>query len=138
VVHALEAVPAQEAMTRWPETVRPELTLQQLVAERFLHRGYAAYPVVNGDGRPLGLITLEHVRAVPETEWTRRTVAEVMTPMQPALQVGPDESMARVLEKLQDSSLGRLLVTEGGRLEGIITPADMAGWIKRAQQLKRV
>ncbi len=138
VVHALEGVPAWEAMTRWPETVRPDLTLQQLVAEHFLHRRFDAYPVVAGDGRVLGVVTLAQVRAVPEGEWRERTVADVMLPAQPGLEIGPDESMGRVLDKLQGSSVGRLLVTRDGRLEGIITPADVAGWIKRAQQLKRV
>jgi len=138
VVHALEAVPAREAMTRWPETVPPEMTLQQLVADRFLHRRFEAYPVVSQDGRALGLITLPQVRAVPESEWRARTVGQVMTAAQPALEVGPEESMGRVLDKLTGSSVGRLLVTRDGRLEGIITPADVAGWIKRAQQLKRV
>ncbi len=138
VVHALEAVPASEAMTRWPETVPPEMTLQQLVAERFLHRRFESYPVVSADGRVLGVVSLPQVRAVPEDEWRARTVGDVMTPAQPALEVGPDENMGRVLDKLQTSVVGRLLVIRDGRLEGIITPADVAGWLKRQQQLKRV
>ncbi len=138
VVHALDAVPASEAMTRWPETVPPEMTLQQLVAERFLGQRFEAYPVVARDGRVLGLVTLAQVRAIPESEWPGRTVGEVMTAAQPGLEVAPEESMGRVLDKLQTSAVGRLLVIRDGRLEGIITPADVAGWLKRAQQLKRV
>jgi len=138
VVHALESVPALEAMTRWPETVPPDMPLQQLVAEHFLHRHFQAYPVVSPDGHALGLVTLEQVRAVPESEWRERAVADVMTPARPALEVRPDESMARVLDRLTVSGGGRLLVVRDGRLEGIITPADVAGWLKRAQQLKRI
>ncbi len=138
VVHALDAVPASEAMTRWPETVPPEMTLQQLVAERFLSQRFEAYPVVAHDGRVLGLITLAQVRAVPESQWGGRTVGQVMAAAQPALAVTPEESLGHVLDKLQASAVGRLLVVRDGRLEGIITPADVAGWLKRAQQLKRV
>ncbi|HEX9109246.1 MAG TPA: site-2 protease family protein [Longimicrobiales bacterium] len=138
VVHALESVPALEAMTRWPETVPPDLPLQQLVAEHFLRRHFHAYPVVAADGRALGLVTQEQVRAVPESEWRVRAVADVMTPVRPALEVRPDESMARVLDRLTVAGGGRLLVVRDGRLEGIITPADVAGWLKRAQQLKRI
>ncbi len=138
VVHALESVPALEAMTRWPETVPPDMTLQQLVAERFLYRRYEAYPVVAPDGRALGLVTLAQVREVPESEWRLRAVADVMPPVRPALEVRPDESMARVLDRLAGPGGGRLLVVRDGRLEGIITPADVAGWLKRAQQLKRI
>ena len=45
---------------------------------------------------------------------------------------------ARVLDKLGSTVAGRLLVTREGRLEGIITPADVAGWLKKAQRLKRL
>jgi len=138
VLHALESVPALEAMTRWPETVPPDMPLQQLVADHFLRRHFQAYPVVAPDGRALGLVTLEQVRAVPESDWRQRAVADVMTPARPALEVRPDESMARVLDRLTVAGGGRLLVVRDGRLEGIITPADVAGWLKKAQQLKRI
>lgn len=137
VANALESVPAWEAMTRWPDTVGPELTLRDLVAGRAAGR-HAAYPVVGADGRALGLVTEAQVRSVPEALWSTRTVSDVMLPATGGLEVAPDDSMARVLDKLGSTVAGRLLVTRDGRLEGIITPADVAGWLKKAQRLKRL
>ncbi len=137
VVHALDAVPASEAMTRWPETVPPDMTLEQLVGFN-RQRQFEVYPVVAPDGRALGVVNLAQLRGLPPGEFPLRTVGEIMLAAQPALEVTPDESMGHVLDKLQASSVGRLLVVRNGRLEGIITPADVAAWLKRAQQLKRV
>ncbi len=137
VVHALDAVPASEAMTRWPETVPPAMTLEQLVGfDRQRH--FEVYPVVGPDGRALGVINLAQLHGLPPSEFPVRTVGEIMVAAQPGLEVAPDESMGHVLDKLQASAVGRLLVVRDGRLEGIITPADVAGWLKRAHQLKRI
>ncbi len=141
VVHALEAVPAREAMSRWPETVSPGLTLRELESERSRRGHFDGYPVVTGDGRVLGLVTVAQVRSVPEAEWPVRTVGDVMLPLDPGLQVDSGDSMARVLDKLGAAgaaAAGRLLVMRDGKLEGIITPLDVAGWLKRAPSLKRI
>lgn len=137
VVHALEGVPAWQAMTRWPETLPPDLTLRRAVEDHFRAGHFRAFPVVSPDGRALGLVTLEQVRSVAEPEWSGHTVGEVMIPAS-AVQVAPEESMARVLDRLGATSAGRLLVTRDGRLEGIIAPADVAAWIRGARELKRI
>lgn len=132
----LEHVRARDAMTRDPETVEPDLTLQELVDEHFLRRRYHAFPVAT-DGRPLGLITLGQVKEVPREEWSRRTVAETMTPIESdGVAVSPDEPMTEVLRKMERSGSRRVLVTRDGHLEGIITTGDIAGWLQRARELE--
>lgn len=131
----LERVPARDAMSRNPETVEPDLTLQELVDEHFLRRRYQAFPVAR-NGQPLGIITLHQVKEVPRDEWAQRTVGQTMTQAENGVVVRPDESMSKVLDRMQGSDLRRVLVARDGHLEGIITASDLASWLERGRELK--
>ncbi len=134
---ALEGVPAWQIMSRDPETVQPDLTLQALVDDYFLRRRYQAFPV-STDGTPLGIITMHQVKDVPREEWPQRTVAETMTPADETVTVRPEESMVRVLERMEQSGTRRVLVTRNGQLVGIITAADISDWLRRAREFERI
>ncbi|HVY60947.1 MAG TPA: site-2 protease family protein [Planctomycetota bacterium] len=129
----LEKAPARRAMTRNPETVAPDLTLERLVHDHFLERRYASFPVVEGE-RPIGLIALSRVNEIPRVEWARRSVRETMTPAAD-ITVRPEEPLALVLEKMERSGIRRVLVSTDGRLEGIISARDIAEWLERSRQL---
>jgi Zn-dependent protease len=131
----LQGVYAREAMTRSPETVGPDLPLRDLVDEYFLKRRYNAFPVQDADGVLLGIITLRQVKEVDRDLWPTTPVATVMMPVCDALTVRPDDTLADVLTKLERQDVGRALVMDHGRLEGVITRADVAQWLDRYQQL---
>src|SRR5690606_14065965 len=65
----LEGVRAAETMTRNPETVPSDLTVQDLVDDYFMRRRYQAFPVVD-DGHPVGIVTLHQVKELPREEWS--------------------------------------------------------------------
>lgn len=132
----LEDVPARDLMTRAPETVPEDLSLRELVATRFLRRRFQGYPVTDAAGHAVGIVTLHQVREVPEDEWDRRTVADVMAPAD-GLLVRPEDSMVTVLERMQASPTRRVLVARDGVVEGIVTPSDVAGWLRREREFKR-
>ncbi len=131
----LQGVKVQEAMTRNPETVAPDVTLRDLVDNYFLVRRYSVFPVLDSDGRPLGLITLRQVKEIDRDEWPTTQVSSVMTKICEAVTVRPDDSLAQVLGKLEKAGVGRALVVRDGRLEGLISNADVAAWLDRYQQL---
>ena len=131
----LEGVQASEAMTRAPETVRPELTLRDIVDEYFLRRRYNSFPVEDDQGNLVGLVTLSQVKKVERDRWPTTRVGEVMMPVAEAVTVRPRDSLAEVLAKLESDGVGRALVVDNGRLEGVISNADVAQWLERYQQL---
>ncbi len=131
----LEGVKVREAMTPNPETVRPDLTLRDLVNEFFLRRRYSAFPVEDGEGHVLGLITLSQVKEVDRDAWPITPVERVMTNVCEAVTVSPDDSLAEVVAKLEGASFGRALVVNNGRLQGVISRADIAAWLDRYQKL---
>jgi len=129
---SLERVYARDLMSPRPETVPAALALDEFVEEYLVRGRHSGYPVMDA-GRPVGLMTLERVRAVPREEWPRRTVADAMLPLDEAFTVQPQESMASVLEKL--GRAGRVLVTCNGDVEGVITQDDLARWFQRVRLL---
>jgi Zn-dependent protease/CBS domain-containing protein len=133
---SLEGVLAREVMTHTPQTVPSTMTLEDFVTTFILEGRHRAYPVMDGE-HPSGLVTLDQVKQVPRDEWGLYTVGRVMRPVDDEAMVSPDERMTKVLERFGRADGGRVLVTRGGRLVGIITRSDLARWIERAEMLER-
>jgi Zn-dependent protease/CBS domain-containing protein len=134
---ALVDATARQTMTPVPETVPPDITLEDLTERYFMRRRFVAFPVTR-DEQPLGIITLNQVKDVPRTDWPLRLARDTMTPAAESIVVDPDDSLLHVLEKLRASPVRRVLVVRSGRLEGIITANDIAQWIGRTRLLRDV
>jgi Zn-dependent protease/CBS domain-containing protein len=126
----LSPLTARQAMTPDPETVPPDLTVQELVHDFFLRRPYNSFPVTQ-DGVPVGLVTLSQVKELDRSRWSDTVVADVMTPLQEVIVVTPDTGMIQVLEKMQRSQARRILVALDWQLIGIISATDLARWLDR-------
>jgi len=133
IANLLHGVAARELMTPSPHVVPPSLTLQELVDAHFLTKEHAAFPVVE-DGRPVGLVTLQHVKGVPRDAWGSTRVADVMRDLD-GIGVGARDSVTKVLERMDEGGERRVLVLDGDRLVGIISASDVAAWLQRRQEL---
>lgn len=133
---ALGTLLAREAMTPYPEAVTPDLDLDSLVHEYFLHRPYNSFPVIE-DRVPVGLVTLSQVKEVPRERWTATRTAEVMFPLEDTLVVDPDTPMHLVLERMNENGVSRVLVAREWELEGIITSTDITNWLDRVGLLEQ-
>ncbi|MFO7586945.1 MAG: site-2 protease family protein [Gemmatimonadota bacterium] len=133
----LDDVPARDVMRRDPDALPPGITLQEAVDEHFMRRRHHAFPIVDEDGRPVGLLTMNQVKAIPRARWTDLHVRDVMTPAA-EISVGPDESVVRVMELLGEVDARRALVVRGDRLVGLVTAADLTAWIRREEELEEL
>jgi Zn-dependent protease/CBS domain-containing protein len=133
---SLKGVKAKQLMTPAPQTVPSSLSLQEVVDQYFLQQRYQAFPVTENN-HPVGIITLNQVKDVPRKEWEDRTVQETMTPAKNNVTTSPEEDMSQVLEKMENSGIQRVLVTDNGNLEGIITGRDLSVWLQRKQELEK-
>lgn len=133
---SLAGVRASDVMTAGLTTAPADMLLQEFVEEFILRGRHTAYPVEEA-GKPVGMITLAQVKAVPRGEWSERRVADVMKPLGDDALVSPREPMSRVLERFGGVDSGRILVARDGELVGIITRADLARWIERAELLEK-
>lgn len=121
----LQQVTARQVMTRAVHTVRADQTVADLIAlmQRYRHTGF---PVLDAQGRLVGMVTLDDVRETPLEGRLQRPIAEVMSS---SLIVSyPDESLDQVLRTMAGQNVGRVAVVDRqdpGRLLGIITKGDI-------------
>lgn len=154
---AAEHTPVSAVMTTDVLAVRPDVSLETLT-ELFLERGFGGAPVVDPEGRPVGVISktdlLErHFVAGDTGEATSRGWQSSQGRYR--VQLGPgihaeqlpgdsvDQAMTRgVLTVPEDTSVSRaaalmgargvhrlLVVSEDGRLSGIVTSSDIMRWL---------
>jgi CBS domain-containing protein len=92
------------------------------VAERFRHGGHGAYPVVDGDGRCVGMISRGDL--LRGGEWNDASpIADAAS--QDVVSVRSDESVIAALEKMLEEDVEHLPVIDDGRLVGICTRTDV-------------
>jgi CIC family chloride channel protein len=114
---------AATLMQRRVETLSSQMKLNEAVQafSRSHHRGF---PVVD-DGRLVGIVTQSDLADTSRrpSATQEATLADIMTP-QPVT-VSPTDPLTHVLYLLNRFKLSRLPVTEGTKLVGIITRADI-------------
>lgn len=135
VGETLGGVTVNDIMTRQILTVPPDITVQQLVSDYFLVHPHGGYPVVQ-DGRLMGLITLDSVRAIPKESRSFETVAKAMVPLERTPVVLPNLSALDALQRMAREKAERLLVTQDGRLLGVVTQGDLMRAIRTRQELE--
>ncbi|TVR57004.1 MAG: CBS domain-containing protein [Gemmatimonadales bacterium] len=126
----LSPLSAREAMSPDPETVSPDLSVDDLIHDYFMRRPYNSFPVTE-DGIIVGLVTLSHVKGIAREKWSDLNVAAVMTPLHDTLVVEPDLPMMTVMERMRDADARRAIVAREMELVGIISTSDIARWMER-------
>jgi CBS domain-containing protein len=126
----LRGVQAHDVMASSLLRIPPDLTLQDAVDDYFMRYDHSAFPV-DEQGRTIGLLTLRKVRQVPSDQWPASRVRDHMVPLSDQVVVSPDAPMDQVMAKLEDGGAGRVLAAEDGEVVGIITPSDLARWLRR-------
>lgn len=121
-------------MTRNVFTISPDITVEQLVSDYFLVNRHGGYPVVR-DGKILGVVTLQSVRAIPKEMRTSARVEQAMTHGETMVTVKSNLSALDALHKMARERVGRLLVVENGQLVGIVTRGDLMRTIQTRQEL---
>jgi CBS domain-containing protein len=132
VKRLLNQVRAGDIMSPDLVTIPADMSIARAVDDYFLRYDHSAFPV---DGERTGLLTLRAIRQVPRDQWETRQVWTVTTPLDDACAVPADTPMDVVMEKLRQQDEDRVLVVDTGRIEGIITPLDIARWLRRSEEL---
>ncbi|HXQ67650.1 MAG TPA: site-2 protease family protein [Alphaproteobacteria bacterium] len=120
----LAGAPVRRFMTRDPVTVPPGITLQALVEDYVYAHHHEQFPVVDGE-RLIGSVGVRQLKATPRESWPHRTVAEIAEPSSDVNTVDAETDAAKALSLMTRSGRGRLLVTERGRLVGILALKDL-------------
>jgi Zn-dependent protease/CBS domain-containing protein len=122
---ALEHFYVRDVMQAQPVSVNENLTLQELVENYFFKFRYSCFPVMSQENQLVGLITLGEVKEIERDKWSHVRVKEIMKKATREFTTSPGEPLDKVFNKVMSNELGRLCVTEGTSLVGIITHRDV-------------
>ncbi|HUG54418.1 MAG TPA: site-2 protease family protein [Vicinamibacteria bacterium] len=131
---ALQGVTVGDAMAQEVATVPGEISVADAAREYFMRTGYGAYPVVRGD-TVVGLICLRDILKMPPEERENTSVQGAMIALSDELVASPEDAVLEALSRLGGSSLGRLLVMDGGRLVGVLSARAVLRQLKLRQEL---
>jgi CBS domain-containing protein len=137
VGETLSGVTVGDIMTRNVYTISPDITVDQLVSDYFLVNRHGGYPVVR-DGKILGVVTLQSVRAIPKDLRSSSKVEQAISHGETMVCVKPTLSALDAMHKMARDRVGRLLVVEDGLLVGIVTRGDLMRTIQTRQELGAV
>ena len=125
VTSRIEGVRVEDVMDAQPVAIPSDATLERAYDEFFLRYRWPWFPVVDGAGRLLGLVTSGEVEAVDEESRRGTPIESVMTPDQSgSLRVGTDESLESLLDSRREGlqRLGAVMAVDAeGVLRGVVT-----------------
>ncbi len=124
VRRALEGETVRRFMKRDPVTVPPDISIQEFVDDYLLRYHFKMYPVMENE-RLIGCITSGEVKKMPREAWRNTTVGEVVTVVCVENSVRPEADAVRALALMRRTGSSRVVVTEGGKLVGILTLKDL-------------
>ncbi|MHB9024972.1 MAG: site-2 protease family protein [Armatimonadota bacterium] len=125
----LSKVQVAEVMTPSVETVSPSLTVEELASEYIMRNHVPSFLVEEG-GHPLGIVTVDDVRAVPRKEWATRYVRDILQPLQDGQEVHPDDDAWNAANRMARTGQEQILVTEGDHVEGMVTRGTIMRWLQ--------
>lgn len=103
-------------------TIHPTLSIRD--ASREMRRwGHEGFPVVEEDGRVVGVLTRRDVDRALHHHLGNEPVSAVMHKGQ--IQVTPQDSVERVQEIMTEFDVGQVAVVEAGKIVGIVTRTDL-------------
>jgi Zn-dependent protease len=124
----LEHVPVSRLMRTDLARLPPNLPVQALV-DCYLLRGDQQIFPVEQDGRLLGVISRESVRALPSSSWGTSLVSSIMTSLSDAGPLPLDASASQAFDRLVSGSSVEVPVLDHGQFVGIVERADLIRWI---------
>lgn len=120
----LSGEPVRRFMTVDPVTVPAGTTLRAFVDDYLFRHGHDFYPVVEGE-RLLGAIESRRVKEIERALWDETRVEEIARPADRTITVEAEAEAVQALSRMQRDGLSRLLVTQDGRLAGLLTLKDL-------------
>ena len=92
-------------------TVARDLSLEEYSHE--VARSKSRTHLVVADGHLAGLMTLDALKSVPETEWAATSVQAVMLPRERVYWTTPQETALALMERMRQDELQEVAVMDG-------------------------
>ncbi len=136
VTSTLQGEPVRRFMTMQPDTVPPQVSVEELVNDYIYRYHHRLFPVVSTEGKLAGCVTPERVRTVPREEWDRHSVQEIAAPCSQDNVISPDTDASEALAMMNRTGNTRLMVVDGGKLVAVVTLKDLLQFLARKLELQ--
>jgi CBS-domain-containing membrane protein len=121
---ALAGLRVADVMSRDPLVTPGWITVEEFMRTYLPLKRAAAYPLKNFEGDLDGLVTYARLVDVPNEQRRATRVRDVGVGIDTVPQARPTEPVGTVLSRFAAGD-GHVLVLEGGRLVGMLSPADV-------------
>lgn len=117
----LEGVKIQDIMTRDIISVKPDMTVEELV-ELMFRLKHMGYPVLD-NSRIEGIVTFTDVQKVPKEVRKNVKVSQIMT--KDIISLEEQDAVVNALKVMTLNNIGRIIIKNGDRLVGILSRTDI-------------
>jgi Zn-dependent protease/predicted transcriptional regulator len=114
-----------------PAVVVPgDATVDEIVVEHIIGGRHSKYPVATG-GRLVGILSLNHAKAVRREDWGATTAAQLAEGDLGIIVIAYDATIEDALQRLAPDHPGMLVVDRNGMLDGVVTRHDVLAELRR-------
>lgn len=126
-----EELTVADAMSPEPIVVPVNTTVADVIERYVLPTRFSAFPVVDADGRLVGLATVRRMAELPRDTWATTPISAAAAPGSELIECTAHDRLSDVAVRLNTSSDRRAIVVGGAQLVGIMTPSDVARALSR-------
>jgi Zn-dependent protease/CBS domain-containing protein len=116
-------------------TVARDLSLEEYSHE--VARSKSRTHLVVADGHLAGLMSLDALKSVPESEWATTSVQAVMLPPERVYWTAPQEAALALMERMRRDGLQEVAVIDGSQIVGLVTLDSVAQAVQIRAELGR-
>ncbi|HJU13722.1 MAG TPA: site-2 protease family protein [Candidatus Nitrosotalea sp.] len=126
LMSALRGIVAGRAMNTQIISVNREMTLDFVLKNYFAASMKSEFPVVDEDGRLIGMVVLKEILKVPESQRKTVSVGNIMFPTNVLATVLPNVDLEKALLEMVKKRVGKIFVcSSDGKLLGVISKTDI-------------
>ena len=129
VAQALAGMRVADLMTPNPVVLPGSMSVQEFLWTGPSRHRFTTFPVTAADGSVVGLVSLRRLLQVPEAARRETVLSDTADPLSSVATARPSDPVTEILNHMGPAGEGRVLVFDGDRLAGIVSPRDIAGAI---------
>ena len=129
----LSLVKVREIVNPNPETIGPQITVDEMVRNIFNMRHGRAVPVCQNE-KLVGIVTITDVKKVPQEKWPVTPVEQIMT-HDPLYTVSPEDNVNTAMKLLVQHDINQVLVKQNEKCAGLLSRADIINHLQFTQEL---
>lgn len=123
-----------DIMSRGYTAVQADTPLARIMEDHVLSSGRRSFIVEQG-GQTIGLLTLYHIKEMPQSEWPTTTAAEAMVPLLQMKRIRPDMQLWPAMEEMDRDGVDQLTVMAESKVMGMLRREDIISYLRTLQEL---